>query len=139
MAFASDPLLRWLYPDPHQYTSYFPGMMQHFAGRAFDSGTAHHVDGYGAVALWLPPGVHADEEALGAFAASSIEESHQPAVFGFMEQVGAAHPEEPVWYLPVIGVDPPRQGTGLGSALLEHALAACDNEHLPAYLESSNP
>jgi len=39
----------------------------------------------------------------------------------------------------MIGVDPVRQGRGLGSALLEAGLARCDAEGAMAYLESSNP
>jgi ribosomal protein S18 acetylase RimI-like enzyme len=39
----------------------------------------------------------------------------------------------------MIGVDPVRQGRGLGSALLKHGLGQCDAQGLPAYLESSNP
>jgi ribosomal protein S18 acetylase RimI-like enzyme len=39
----------------------------------------------------------------------------------------------------VIGVDPTCQGMGYGSALLAYALEVCDRDHLPAYLESSNP
>ena len=31
------------------------------------------------------------------------------------------------------------QGRGLGAELMKYALARCDEEHLPAYLESSNP
>jgi ribosomal protein S18 acetylase RimI-like enzyme len=49
------------------------------------------------------------------------------------------HPSEPHWYLPLIGVDPFQQGSGLGSALMRHALARCDSEGKPAFLESSNP
>ena len=49
------------------------------------------------------------------------------------------HPREPHWYLPLIGVDPFQQGSGLGSALMRHALARCDREGKPAFLESSNP
>ncbi len=37
----------------------------------------------------------------------------------------------------MIGVDPARQGMGLGSALLAHALAAVDREAKPAYLEAT--
>ena len=39
----------------------------------------------------------------------------------------------------MIGVDPSRQGQGLGSALLKAGLQRCDEEGLPAYLESSSP
>jgi ribosomal protein S18 acetylase RimI-like enzyme len=49
------------------------------------------------------------------------------------------HPTEPHWYLPLIGVDPAYQGLGFGSALLRHALRQCDDDHVPAYLESSSP
>ena len=37
----------------------------------------------------------------------------------------------------VLGVDPPRQGEGLGSALMQPVLELCDRERVPAYLESS--
>ncbi|MCH8850635.1 MAG: GNAT family N-acetyltransferase, partial [Chloroflexi bacterium] len=43
-----------------------------------------------------------------------------------------------VWYLAMIGVDPARQGLGLGSALLAHTLAEVDREAKPAYLEASS-
>jgi ribosomal protein S18 acetylase RimI-like enzyme len=49
------------------------------------------------------------------------------------------HPHEPHWYLPLLGVDPTRQGQGIGSALLQHAAALCDRAGQLAYLESSNP
>jgi ribosomal protein S18 acetylase RimI-like enzyme len=39
----------------------------------------------------------------------------------------------------MLGVDPARQGLGLGSAMLKAGLARVDADHLPAYLESSNP
>lgn len=53
--------------------------------------------------------------------------------------MAAFHPEEPHWYLAMIGVDPSRQGRGLGSALLKAALRVVDEAGAPAYLESSNP
>jgi ribosomal protein S18 acetylase RimI-like enzyme len=55
------------------------------------------------------------------------------------EQMASFHPQEPHWYLPLIGVDPARQGQHLGDRLMAHALARCDADGLPAYLESSNP
>ena len=52
--------------------------------------------------------------------------------------MGCYHPNEPHWYLPLIGVDPLHHGKGLGSALLEHATIKFDNDNVLAYLESSN-
>jgi ribosomal protein S18 acetylase RimI-like enzyme len=53
--------------------------------------------------------------------------------------MGAFHPAHPHWYLPMIGVDTGQQGRGVGTSLMQHALAACDDDRLPAYLESTNP
>jgi GNAT superfamily N-acetyltransferase len=41
------------------------------------------------------------------------------------------------WYLLCIGVEPGRQGQGLGSALLRPVLLECDRTGTPAYLEAS--
>ena len=60
-------------------------------------------------------------------------------LFAMFEQMGQYHPEGPHWYLPMIGVDPARQGRGYGSALLACSLALCDRDQVPAYLESTNP
>jgi predicted N-acetyltransferase YhbS len=49
------------------------------------------------------------------------------------EAVEAARPSVPHWYLSHLGVDPDRQGHGLGSALLRAMPPTRDG--LPAYLE----
>ena len=55
------------------------------------------------------------------------------------EQMEKAHPSEPHWYLPIVGVDPTAQGQGLGSRVLSPVLEECDRTRALAYLESSNP
>jgi predicted N-acetyltransferase YhbS len=47
------------------------------------------------------------------------------------------HPEEPHWYLAVIGSDTSVRGKGYGQALMQSRLDRVDAEHAPAYLESS--
>ena len=32
LAFASDPVARWTWPDPHQYATYWPRFVEAFAG-----------------------------------------------------------------------------------------------------------
>jgi ribosomal protein S18 acetylase RimI-like enzyme len=138
LAFSADPVARWFYPDPHQYLLHLPSFVHAFAGKAFEHKSAYYVDGYLGAALWLPPDVHPDQDALVPLLQRSIPEESQQEIFAFIEQMDSSHPSEPHWYLPMIGVDPDKQGKGYGSALLKHALERCDRDQKPAYLEASS-
>lgn len=137
-AFISDPIGRWMFRDAHQYLTYFPRFVRALAGGAFDSGTAHSVEGFSGVALWLLPGAHSDEAAMGALMNEAIPASEQEEIFGFLDQMDECHPTDQHWYLPMIGVDPARQGRGYGSALLRHWLQTCDAQGVPDYLEATS-
>ena len=139
LAFAADPMARWTWPHAHQYLTAMPRMVRAFGGKAFSNGSAFCTDGYVGTALWLPPGVHPDEKGLGAVLESTVARSLAPETAAIFEQMARYHPTEPHWYLPLIGVDPAHQGEGHGDTLMAYALARCDRDHAPAYLESSNP
>ena len=139
LAFSADPAARWTWSDPQQYLRHFPSFVQAFGGNAFTHGSAYYVDGYAGAALWLRPAVHPDEDALVALFKRTVPEPRHQDVFAVFDQMGHYHPREPHWYLPLIGVDPCHQGKGYGAALMQHALLPCDRDHMPAYLESTNP
>ena len=138
MAFGNDPVTRWVLRDANMYLKYWPPLTKAFGGAAFANGTADSIDECGGVALWLPPGVAPDDEAMGVLAAEAVPAEDQEEIFGFMGQMDVFHPTEPHWYLPLIGVDVTKQGRGYGSALLRHALERCDRDRLPAYLEATS-
>ena len=46
--------------------------------------------------------------------------------------------KEPHWYLQVIWSELTHQGQGIGSTVLKPVLRICDQEGIPAYLETSN-
>ena len=116
LAFATDPPVRWLLPTPDAFLAGFPGFARAMGGPGMAEGCGYLAEGGAAAALWLPPGVSSDSEAMSGY-----------------------HPHEPHWYLAFIGVDPARQGLGLGSALLKAGLKRCDEDGVIAYLESSSP
>jgi hypothetical protein len=111
LAFSNDPAARWAYKDPAAYLEHFPAFARAFSCAAFDYGTAHHIEG-SATALWIPPGVEPDEGPLVALIEASVPAGDLAAVLDVLEQMGEAHPQEPHWYLPLIGTDPAQQVTG---------------------------
>ena len=135
----ADPAARWLWPDSQQFLLHFPNFVRAFGGNAFAHGSAYYIDGYIGAALWLPPDVHPDENALIALLQRIVSDQIQKDVFAVFEQMGRYHPSEPHWYLPLMGVDPSQQSKGFGSALLQHILIQFDRNNKLAYLESSNP
>lgn len=139
LGFAADPMARWASPDPAVYLSRRDEFFDAFGGGAFDHGTAFVADDGAAVATWLPPGVDSDGDRLAAIMAEQTPASRKDEMDRLFSRMADAHPKEPLWYLPLIAADPAHQGRGLGSALMEAAMARIDATGQPAYLESSNP
>lgn len=139
LAFGTDPVARWMYDEPQQYLLHIPLLFRALGTSAFETGAAQRTnDGLG-VALWLPPGVHGDDEPLEAVIAGSMVGEKQAEVAAVFEQTEHYRPTEPHWYLSLIGVEALHRNKGCGAALLQHRLHECDRARLPAYLWSSNP
>jgi ribosomal protein S18 acetylase RimI-like enzyme len=138
-AFIEDPVERWLFADPLQYLTHFPAFVAAFGGAAFGHGTAWMLADFSAVALWIPPGAQLAAEPIIAVLSNGVPPEQHADTFAVLDQMDAAHPTTPHWYLPWLGVDPARRGTGLGGELLEQCLAIVDADQLPVYLETPNP
>lgn len=139
LAFAADPPTRWLFPEPEQYLRHFPTFARALGGAALPRRTALASEDRSAVALWLAPDAAPDEEALARLIEEGVTPERRVDMAAVVEEMIRYHPQEPHWYLPLIGVEPARQGRGLGAALIGAALARSDAAGLPAYLESTNP
>lgn len=144
-AFYDDPVFRYLQPDAARRATAMPGFFRAMTRRHFLPGSGVEVavsaDGIGAAALWDPPGRWKQTPREQFFMAPAIVRAFRGrlgAGQALTEQMKAVHPEEPHWYLAVIGSDPTVRSTGMGAALMRSRLDRCDAEGAPAYLESSN-
>ncbi|WP_448420933.1 GNAT family N-acetyltransferase [Mycolicibacterium sp. XJ1819] len=144
-AFYDDPVMVWMLPDGagrrHALRLMFAAMIRH---HFLHTGGAEVARGghVGAAALWDPPGQWRNTRRQGLLMMPGFIRA-----FGLRARRGqqiaalmkANHPEEPHWYLAVIGSDPTVRGAGYGHAVMRSRLDRCDAEYAPAYLESSNP
>jgi len=138
-AFIDDPVERWLFPEPQQYLTHFPRFVAAFGGEASIRGTVWTLDEFAAAAMWIPPGAEPNSDAISAVLTECVAPNQHGDTFAVLEQMERLHPAYEHWYLPWLGVDPPRRGAGLGGALLAQCLAIVDADHLPAFLETPNP
>jgi len=136
-AFEDDPVMRWVTPKTSYPRYAFALTLPSCLGHEHTYVTA---DGTG-VASWLPPGVELESpvsvdviwKGLTQYGPGSLIRG-----LATLLQTQKRHPKQPHYYLFTIGALRSARGRGVGSALMREGLAKCDEEHMPAYLESSN-
>jgi GNAT superfamily N-acetyltransferase len=143
-AFHDDPVMMWMLPKVVGRARALPRMFATMTRHHFLPGGGAEVaaeDGaIGGATLWDPPGhwkTPQREEWLMKPAFVTAFRSRIPAAQKVADVMKENHPEEPHWYLAVIGTDPSVRGKGFGQALMHSRLDRCDDEHAPAYLEST--
>jgi ribosomal protein S18 acetylase RimI-like enzyme len=139
-AFLDDPLQEWIFPDvdsrPEQLVRMFDLQIRH---SSLPLGESYVDESLACAAFWSPPGhVPADDEAAMAMTplVAIVGEAISRLRTAYRTMVDA-HPKEPHFYLAGIGTEPRRQGQGLATAVLAPVLSRCDEESMPAYLEST--
>lgn len=144
-AFEDDPALSWMVADDRtrlrRLRRMYATQIRH-----------HHLPGGGVevvrgpdgammgAAVWDPPNGWRQSRltALRTLPSNILALGRHMRTARLMDEaLGAAHPDTPHWFLESIGTDPAGRGGGYGKALLTSRLDRCDDERMPAYLESS--
>jgi len=143
-AFFEDPLGTYVVPDPARRLGIIEQGFDLFLRRVWIGHEETYAVGDTAMGacIWEPPGTWKIGAAkqlsmlpamLGAFGRSL------PRLLSALNAAERGHPEEPHYYLAILGVEPESQGRGRGSAMMYPVLSRCDAERVPAYLEASTP
>jgi GNAT superfamily N-acetyltransferase len=140
-AFDDDPVMGWLFPDSARRTRTLPRFFSaHLTKIVLPHGEVYTTEDVAGGALWEPPGkwrlgVQGQLRMLPDFI--RLFGRRLGVASRGLNLVEAHHPHELHWYLAVLGTEPARQGQGIGSYLMGPILEHCDEEGMPAYLESS--
>lgn len=141
-AFDDDPLLNWMAAqDDHRTRRIGDAMNISLQHLSMPHGEVYTTDGIHGGALWAPPGkwkmgLLQQLMLVPAMAKVTTWKRMWP-VMGGINAIEKKHPQEPHFYLFVLGTDTAHQGRGVGTQLLAPVLERCDREGIPAYLESS--
>ncbi len=145
-AFQEDPVLSYLFEDEEQRPLMLAAF---FANRLASRNETDRLlvpsgsDATNAAALWEAPEKDSENDSsFNAVVAAGISLLGQDWIsdrLANLRVLGEAKPKDRHWYLSFVGTRPESRGKGLASTLIESVTNICDQEKIPAYLESSNP
>jgi GNAT superfamily N-acetyltransferase len=146
-SFFNDLIVGYMLPDESERAKLMPWHFTAFVRFAHPFGEVYTTSRLEGVAVWLPP----DDSELTPERLQQSGLDKAPDVLGkeqwkrfntVMDYIGKFHHQDVQsrhWYLPLLGIDPPHQGQGLGGVLLAPMLKRADLEGLPCYLETVEP
>lgn len=142
-AFAEDPLFRWFVGPKAPLEARLRIFYDSLVGlnlRKPDHMVFTTDEGAGA-AIWQPIDkwkVPPADLVRGMPALLRAFRGRVPKMAVALTKLEKAHPKEPHYYLEMLGTRQGSQSKGVGTAVIRHVLDRCDEEGVPAYLESSN-
>jgi GNAT superfamily N-acetyltransferase len=146
-AFQNDPLMVYTIPDQGERARLLPEFYTRMARFGCIAGEVYTTaDAINGAAVWLPPGVKWTRERVEAAGLHELSKILGDEAMGrFREVVGReAQARErditaPYWYLLLLGVEPARQGRGLGGELMRPIMERAHSEGFACYLETEQP
>ena len=144
-AFAHDPFYTFLAGDAPERSQRmqdgWSGLLRFGSAGLTETYT---TDDHAGVALWIPPG-HGGPSFLDSLrmmpAMARLAGWRRLRLvtnaIGALEERHRHHAPQPHFYLSALGVEPERQGEGIGTALMQPVLDRCDRDAFSAYLETA--
>jgi ribosomal protein S18 acetylase RimI-like enzyme len=140
-AFQADPVFAWCIPDEVRRAQVLPASFELFTATVLPHGEVRTTSDGSAAGLWIPPGrPPVSEEQAPWFdeCASEILGRDAGRFFDVAGMLDEHHPAAEHRFLWFLGVQPHRQGRGVGSHLLTDMLAVCDRDGVATYLDATS-
>ena len=139
-AFATDPFWTWLFPDADRrlvVRSWIKQLQVWYLPK----GHCYTNDELTGAALWAPPPGNwrmsrMQQLRLAPIYLRLIGPRRMSTAARASSVIERGHPDEPHWYLSVLGVRRSHQRSGIGRSLIEPMLERADRDGLPTSLET---
>lgn len=141
-AFRDDPTHRWFFPSDRAWRLFSHRSFAALMRQNLAHGTVLTTTGREGGAIWGAPDAPEPgplRQLLFALRFLPLFGLRAPLAVRGVRAIEVAQPREPHWYLGILGSDPPHQGKGVGSALIEPVLRQADADRVAAWLEASRP
>jgi len=146
-AFQDDPTSSFLVPDPKRRATMLAWSFGVIIRYGLLHGEVYITANLDGVACWLPPG-KTNPTTWGLLRAGmylaplKVGWDGVGRMLTFVQYTDRVHEHRapfPHWYLAVLGVEPARQGQGVGTRLIDTVRVRADAAGIPCYLETQNP
>lgn len=137
--FADDAMVAWPFHDhdvEERAAPLFAALLREYAAL----GIVIEADDGAGVAAWIPPESDVGLEQVNVATWSEVvglTDDGGDRYHRFWSWLESYVPHEPHWMLDMVGVDPARQGEGIGSALVRYGVERAEDDGVPAFLETS--
>jgi GNAT superfamily N-acetyltransferase len=140
-AFADEPMMRWPMGEHGDVVDRFTRCFGYFLERVLGLGLVSEAGDAKGAAVWVPPERSAawQEHPWNQPRISALTDDGGRRYDAFWAWVDSHSPDEPLWQLDSIAVDPAVQGRGFGAALIAAGLARARADGVGAFLSTGTP
>jgi ribosomal protein S18 acetylase RimI-like enzyme len=139
--FVAEPMMTWSLGDHGDLEQRFTRGFEHLLEDLIRLGAVWEAGDALGAAVWIPP------DKADAWADAALDKPGLLALTAdggrrytaFWEWIESKVPDEPLWHLDSVGVEPEARGRGIGTALVEVGLAGARDGGAAAFLETGNP
>jgi GNAT superfamily N-acetyltransferase len=140
-AFVDEPMMRWPLGDHGDLTDRFTRCFSYFFEEVLDQGIVWEAGAGMGGAVWIPPHFFdaVEPHPWNQPRIYDLTDDHGRRYASFWRWVDSHTPDEPLWLLDSIAVDPTVQGRGYGATLIAAGLARARADGRGAFLSTATP